>query len=1059
MAALSVSMTIHVTTIIMFFMFLAKVALMGNVFGNGVGESNILCHETEKQALLSFKKDLVDDYNKLVSWNVSEEEDCCKWAGISCNALTGHVSKLSLRDGSLTGKINPSLLNLTHLANLDLSLNNFGGIQIPSFVGSFVSLRYLNLTYGHFKGMIPQQLGNLSSLLYLGLGHNLDLYVDNLHWVSSLSSLESLDLSYVDLSKAYDHWLLAINMIPSLQELHLSYCYLSHIHFPSHINLTSLETLDLSHNSLELGGSIPCLFRNNMSLLKYLDLSGNNIDSVIPNCLFSFPNLEHLHLSNTKLHGVISSDVTNLTSIVSLNLRSNALAGKIPSSMGKLCNLKEFDLGGNNYKGSVSMVFESLSGRLSKSLKSLNLGRNFFDSFGGQLVDKIKDFENLDDFSLQSNKFSGPIPIPIFKNIISLKSLDLSYNNFSGPLPESLDSLSKLESFYISNNHFNGPLPKSLGSLSQLQTLIIYRNHFSGLLPESLGSLSQLQTLMISNNHFSGLLPKTLGSLSNLEYLSIESNSFEGNVCEFHFANLKKLKHIFASENNLSFKVSLDWTPPFSLGTIEIRNWNLGPHFPTWLKSQKDIFRIDMSNTGISDVIPSWLWNFSSADIDMSRNQIYGEIPNFPNDGYYMLNLSYNKLTGPLPHIPVRSMLDLSNNYLSGNISNFLCDPKSSKSNVMALYLENNLLSGKIPDCWMYWPSLNLINLDNNNLSGKIPSSVGSLLNLMSLHLQNNSLSGEIPKTMKNCSALKGLYLGFNKLVGTIPRWIESLPTLRFLVLRSNNFTGHIPNELCKLSMLQVLDASDNSLTGKIPKCFNNLTAMSSKSQNNPFQYYLGVNNQRSRENANVVIKGRENQYNTILYLLSTFDLSSNKLSGEIPEQLTSLDALQSLNLSGNYLSGSIPKKIDSMTYLESLDLSRNHLSGHIPTSLSSLSFLSHLNLSYNNLSGKIPIGTQLQSMDASSFMGNKLCGPPLLKKCIEDPNTTHSNASNEDGQREDDEYWFRLGIGMGFGVSFLGVIVPLVVCGFWRRAYFWFFEEYLWNKFVDYFIKIKYMF
>ncbi|KAM6586396.1 hypothetical protein CsatA_009001 [Cannabis sativa] len=66
------------------------------------------------------------------------------------------------------------------------------------------------------------------------------------------------------------------------------------------------------------------------------------------------------------------------------------------------------------------------------------------------------------------------------------------------------------------------------------------------------------------------------------------------------------------------------------------------------------------------------------------------------------------------------------------------------------------------------------------------------------------------------------------------------------------------------------------------------------------------------------------------------------------------------------------------MTDLESLDLSRNRLCGHIPTRLSSLSFLSHLNLSYNNLSGQIPIGTQLQSMDASSFVGNKLFGGRL---------------------------------------------------------------------------------
>ncbi|XP_062119825.1 receptor-like protein EIX1 [Humulus lupulus] len=255
MAALSVSMN-HVTTTIIFVVFLAQVTVMVNVCSANGDQSNILCHETEKQALLSFKRDLVDDYNKLVSWDVSEEEDCCKWAGISCNTLTGHVSELYLNYGSFTGKINPSLLNLTHLINLDLSWSNFEGIKIPSFMGSFVSLRYLNLTCGGFTGMIPHQLGNLSSLLYLGLGYNHDLYVENLHWVSGLSSLKSLVMDRVNLSKASDHWLFAINTLPSLQEVRLRHCHLGHIHFPSHINLTSLETLDLSDNSLDLGGPI-----------------------------------------------------------------------------------------------------------------------------------------------------------------------------------------------------------------------------------------------------------------------------------------------------------------------------------------------------------------------------------------------------------------------------------------------------------------------------------------------------------------------------------------------------------------------------------------------------------------------------------------------------------------------------------------------------------------------------------------------------------------------------------------------------------------------------------
>ncbi|PON97012.1 LRR domain containing protein, partial [Trema orientale] len=87
---------------IIFLEFLAE-ATITVCFGNA--DSNILCIETEKQALLSFKRYLVDRSNTLVSWDESEEEDCCKWAGIVCNSITGHVSELRLKNGSFTGGV------------------------------------------------------------------------------------------------------------------------------------------------------------------------------------------------------------------------------------------------------------------------------------------------------------------------------------------------------------------------------------------------------------------------------------------------------------------------------------------------------------------------------------------------------------------------------------------------------------------------------------------------------------------------------------------------------------------------------------------------------------------------------------------------------------------------------------------------------------------------------------------------------------------------------------------------------------------------------------------
>ncbi|QHN88605.1 Phytosulfokine receptor [Arachis hypogaea] len=70
------------------------------------------------------------------------------------------------------------------------------------------------------------------------------------------------------------------------------------------------------------------------------------------------------------------------------------------------------------------------------------------------------------------------------------------------------------------------------------------------------------------------------------------------------------------------------------------------------------------------------------------------------------------------------------------------------------------------------------------------------------------------------------------------------------------------------------------------------------------------------------------------------------------------------------------------MELLESIDFSGNQVTGEIPQSITNLNFLNKQDLSYNHLEGKIPTGTQLQSFEASDFVGNKLSGPPLLLNC-----------------------------------------------------------------------------
>ena len=157
---------------------------------------------------------------------------------------------------------------------------------------------------------------------------------------------------------------------------------------------------------------------------------------------------------------------------------------------------------------------------------------------------------------------------------------------------------------------------------------------------------------------------------------------------------------------------------------------------------------------------------------------------------------------------------------------------------------------------------------------------------------------------------------------------------------------------------------------------------------------------------------------------------------------MASLQGLQSLNLSFNILTGRIPKNIGDMGSLESIDFSINQLSSQIPQSMSSLTFLNHLNLSKNYLIGRIPSSTQLQSLNASSFFGNKLCGPPLTDNCTINyvkPNIESKRSKDFGGLKVD---WFFVSMALGFVVGFWVVLGPLLWNKQWRILYFQFLDH-----------------
>ncbi|MBA0619301.1 hypothetical protein Godav_028503 [Gossypium davidsonii] len=143
--------------------------------------------------------------------------------------------------------------------------------------------------------------------------------------------------------------------------------------------------------------------------------------------------------------------------------------------------------------------------------------------------------------------------------------------------------------------------------------------------------------------------------------------------------------------------------------------------------------------------MPTWFLNLPTQFeyLNLSYNQLNGGISylNVTNS----IDLSSNRFTGPLPRVlSTLRYLFLSNNSFSGSLSELICNP--SLKEMVALYIDINLLTGEIPDCWNHWENLSYLNLGNNNLTGKIPPTLG-YTNPCMLNLRNNSMFGELPST------------------------------------------------------------------------------------------------------------------------------------------------------------------------------------------------------------------------------------------------------------------------------------------------------------------------
>ncbi|CAK7329973.1 unnamed protein product [Dovyalis caffra] len=181
----------------------------------------------------------------------------------------------------------------------------------------------------------------------------------------------------------------------------------------------------------------------------------------------------------------------------------------------------------------------------------------------------------------------------------------------------------RVTSLVLPNSQLLGSIPPDLGYIKHLRHLDLSNNFLNGSLPSSFFNATELHVISLSGNEISGELPESVGGLKSLQLLNLSDNALAGKV-------------------------------------------------PESLTALQNLTVLSLRTNYFSGYVPS---GFNSVEVlDLSSNLLNGSLPlSFSGDNLHYLNLSYNKLTGPISQafakrVPVNATIDLSFNNLTGAI-------------------------------------------------------------------------------------------------------------------------------------------------------------------------------------------------------------------------------------------------------------------------------------------------------------------------------------------------------------------------------------------------------
>ncbi|QHO09331.1 hypothetical protein HN873_049890 [Arachis hypogaea] len=562
----------------------------------------------------------------------------------------------------------------------------------------------------------------------------------------------------------------------------------------------------------------------------------------------------------------------------------------------------------------------------------------------GSISPSLGELHHLNYLDLSGIEFTLTTSIPPFiASLTFLTHLNLSFCFFGGNIPPQLGNLLFLEYLDLGGNCFYPPqqIPSQFSNLSHLVYLDLSSSNLVGGFPLQLTNMSSLTYLDLSYNRLNETMPPQLGNLSSLEHLDLSHNAFTGTI-PHHFRNLSSLQFLDLSpynNDNALLSSDLQWLSQlFSLRHLSLSLVNLSSA-SNWQPLVRGLSHLQYLNLNGCNLVDS---------------------------------MSISSLASPANFSTSLSFVFTSHNSLkdSSLIFPWLMN---STSSLVILRMNDNGLSGTIPETFGNLSSLKKLNLANNELKGQIPLSLFHSCNLAKLDLSNNKLTGEFHEYIREYSRcahkpLRILDLGWNEITGMVPD-LSQLQSLQVLRLGNNRLNGSIHEGIGQLSDLTELSLGNNLLKGLITEAhFSRLSDLNtldlshnalvfnvSAEWNPPFDsHFINLASCNLGPNFPSWLHTQMNIYQ--------LDISQAQISSSVPDwHWDQFFKIWNLNLSHNHIRGKIEDRIvdphrgltDNLVIVQTIDLSFNLFEGPIPAFFSTAA---QLFLSSNRFSNANPL-------------------------------------------------------------------------------------------------------